>query len=288
MNDDVIQGLAPAALILGLASSCLLLTAACHDDDTRPAPATTPAVTPASAGSTSTRIGGAALAGTGAAPLAGRGAQPVQPVDTKSMPYVSTEIAAVGFDQSNKQQPLPLLLYKGGYASFNVDLVVRPIDIAYDVVEHPLDWPQWRRTPTGLERKVKDEWKPLQYEFECKALPPNSRVNGLFERYVANIVDPSIGGVATRTRYSFRPDGTFASCEAKTTILVTAGSRRNEQTPHTGTYTIDGFTLRLNYQEGGGASFPFFYDPARPTRVWIEKGYYPTTSEKPTELCVLP
>jgi hypothetical protein len=72
-------------------------------------------------------------------------------------PTVSDVIDSVGFDQSKGGFPIPVLLFHGGYASFNVEQIVKPIDIAYDVVEHPSAWPTWRRDAMGIALKYTND-----------------------------------------------------------------------------------------------------------------------------------
>src|SRR5262245_54913143 len=45
-------------------------------------------------------------------------------------PTVSDRIESVGFDDpTNRGEPVPVLLYQGGYANYDPGLVIKPIDI---------------------------------------------------------------------------------------------------------------------------------------------------------------
>jgi hypothetical protein len=203
---------------------------------------------------------------------------------------VSEDIESVAFDQStnNRKEPIPVLLYSGGYASYNASLIVKPIDIAYDVVEHPDDWPAWRRGPEQVELNGGDGWRQVRYAYECKALAKGTRFEGTFERYVENIADPSLGGNVHRTRIRFAKDGTFEFCDATEVIVVVTGTIKNTAEPKAGTYEVDGLTVHLKWTDGTTEDDPLFYDPMRPTRVWLGRAFYENPKAENAEICVKP
>jgi hypothetical protein len=198
-------------------------------------------------------------------------------------PTVSTVIASVGFTQYN-DDPYPVLLFQGGYASYDLDQIVKPIDIADDIVDNPEEWPEWRRGSGGVELKGEDGWETLLYTYECSALPKGTTLSGLFEwSFVSNIGG---GGGASRGRYRFAEDGTFASCEAVKIVTLSGSDTTREE--HKGRYEIDGYKIKFSYDNAASETLPFFYDPTKPKRVWVGKHYYPTPSGSDTALCVEP
>lgn len=196
------------------------------------------------------------------------------------------EIQAVGFDLSN-DAPVPVLLFKAGYASYNAWQIVAPIDIAYDLVEHPMAWPAWRRTSTGVELQNGNGWAALPYKYECSALPKGTTVSGTFEQRTST----TAGTLAARQwvrRYRFTAEGTFESCEAEKTAIVATGSITTKYTQAKGSYEIDGYTLLLKHDDGRLDPRPFFYDPMRPTRLWINRAYLPVPAKDNPAICVAP
>lgn len=184
--------------------------------------------------------------------------------------------------------PEPFLLFKAGYGSFNVEQIVHPIDIAYDLVEHPQAWPAWRRTPQGVERQTANGWLPLTYKYECAPLPEGTTLNGVFEERLSAVVG---GGVASRQwviRYRFSDDGSFEVCDAQKTAIVATGSVKTQYTQAKGTYEIDGYTIRFTRDDGTEVAQPFFFDPNRPTRVWIDRGHFPIPKAANSAICVAP
>ncbi|MFM2418968.1 MAG: hypothetical protein RL385_3691, partial [Pseudomonadota bacterium] len=140
-----------------------------------------------------------------------------------SAPVVSSTVEVVAFERSRAQHPIPVLLFQGGYASYNVGQLVKPIDIAYDVVEHPESWPVWRRTATGLEIEGSSGFVPFDYSYTCSALPRGTTLSGMFE-YTSSTTIGTDAGVFEVERYRFAADGTYESCNMTQTVIVVSGT----------------------------------------------------------------
>lgn len=212
---------------------------------------------------------------------------PLSDPNAAPVPTVSDVIETVGFDQSQGGFPVPVLLFQGGYASFNVEQIVKPIDIAYDVVEHPSEWPAWHRTAMGVELKYSAGWKPLMYKYECASLPKGTTLAGTFQRRTDTVVGSEIA-VQTIARYRFAVDGTFETCKVTTTAIVSPGRVSTDRAALHGTYEIDGYKVRFAYSDGTSTTVPFFYDPMRPTRLWVDREPFPNPTVVETAICVDP
>lgn len=72
-------------------------------------------------------------------------------------------------------------------------------------------------------------------------------------------------------------------------FVLTTGAApiRNATGSRNGTYEVDGYTIRLTYATGGSETFPFFYDPAVPSRVWIGSDHYPVNNPSGA-ICIKP
>jgi hypothetical protein len=198
----------------------------------------------------------------------------------------SKDIGGVGFDQSLGGNPIPVLLFAGGYASFKVEQLVEPIDIEYDIVEHPNNWYEWRRSSSGLELKAAGgAWEPVFYKYECSALAEGTVLSGMFED--SSVATPtSSAGLIQITRYRFGNDGSIQSCTMKKFVIGANVSVEREQ--RQGTYTLDGYVMHATYTNGTRETVPFFFDPARPTRLWMERTHYVVPTEQPSTLCMTP
>lgn len=210
---------------------------------------------------------------------------PAPPGADRVAATVSNVIASVAFDHI-ENRPVPVLLFAGGYASYNVSQIVKPIDIAYDLVEHPASWPLWRRGPMGVELQTPSGWKTLLYKYECGPLPVGTKLAGTFE--VRGSV--TAGAEAARkwvNRYRFAADGTFEYCDMTTTAIVVLGSVETVKTEHRGTYELDGYKVQFALEGAGGGTHALFYDPVRPTRLWLNRAHYTQVADG-TPLCVAP
>lgn len=211
---------------------------------------------------------------------------------THGAPTVSNEIESVGFYDRYDQNavpagpiPTPLLLYKGGLASRNIGLVLNPIDIAYDRVEHPEAWPAWRRGGAGIELETANGWTELHYPFECRPLAKGTKLAGTFQ-YFRDAYVAENAAVKIIDRYRFKDDGTFETCKSTHTVVASSFPIiDNKKEPFEGNYEIDGYKLRLTYDDGTTEQRAFFYDPMRPTRLWLGTAHYPTPTEDISEIC---
>ena len=209
--------------------------------------------------------------------------EPTMPVTPD--PGASNEIESVAFDQSKGGRPIPLLLYPGGYASFNVELATTTVAVAEDILVNPDDWHPWRRTSAGVEIEWSSEWMPVHYRFECAAQRKGTRLSGTYEhRETLNL------GVAvedTVARYRFRPDGTFESCEVKEHV-ASNGFMDRSNVKHSGRYEVSGYSIRFVYADGGGDTLPFFYYSIGKTALWVEKTHFVPQTADDADICVAP
>jgi hypothetical protein len=185
--------------------------------------------------------------------------------------------------------PTPLLLFEGGVASRNVGLVLHPIDVADDIVEHPQDWPAWRRGGAGFELESAAGWMELFYTYECAPLAEGTTLTGTFQFYRDVVLNP-MTTVRTIRRYRFNEDGTFETCETSRTVVVSDFPIiEHDRVPKNGTYEIGGYKIRFDYENEADANTSeesaFFYDPTRPMRLWLGASHYPTPTDGVSEIC---
>ena len=230
--------------------------------------------------------GGAALAGTGGASAGRAGSGGVATSASggrlaqgnvgvpPSVP--SNEPELVAFDRGTSNIPAPLLLFSGGYATFNLDLLLNPVDVASDVAAHPGAWLPWRRGGNGRVEYLTNAWKPVAYNNEYVALERGTRLSGVYEHNFESAGAASV--TEERRRYRFEKDGTFAFCTV-TRKTVINGQWLLDTVERKGTYEIHGYTIQLVDSDGVTSTWPFFYRPEL-TAIW--------TNERPFEIIPTP
>jgi hypothetical protein len=190
----------------------------------------------------------------------------------------------VVFDSGASNIPAPLLLFAAGYASFNLDLLLHPVDVATDVVTHPGAWLEWRRGADRVEYRTSAGWHRVAYNNEYSALPRGTRLAGTYEHTFE-----SAGAAAVteeRRRYRYEEDGTFALCTV-TRKTVINGQWLLDSLERQGTYEIEGYTIRIVDSDGVASTWPFFYRPEL-TSMWTDGRPFAILPSAPDALCVTP
>lgn len=199
-------------------------------------------------------------------------------------------ILSVAFDAkydsriSNGPIPTPVLLLSEGIASFDPSLITVPTDIDYDRQEHPENWPSWRRANGQVQILEQNSWQAMHYPYEVAPLAANTALIGTFEHRRDSAVGTTAAS-AVDFRFRFYANGTYEFCESTIVIIPAIPTIDREYTRESGTYTTDGYTLTLNNTEGGTETMPLFYDPERPTRLWLGVNHYPNPSDNLTDIC---
>jgi hypothetical protein len=203
-------------------------------------------------------------------------------------------IESVAFDATYDSRisdgpiPTPVLLISDGtssIASYNPSIITTPIDIDYDRQEHPEDWPAWRRSNGVAQIQESNGWRQVHYPYEVGALPSGTRLSGTFEHRR----DATVGTTAASSadyRFRFYADGTYESCTSTLVVVPAVPTIKREYTRFRGRYKVDGYTITItNDADSSTSSAPFFYDPERPTRLWIGSDHYPAPSDNLSDIC---
>ena len=116
-----------------------------------------------------------------------------------------------------------------------------------------------------------------------KARRSRAHFNFLSDRAVGDTA-----AVKTIYRFRFKQDGTFETCKSLLTVVPAVPTIQRTYESKTGNYEVDGYKIHLTYNEGGEDLYPFFFDPARPSRLWLGFNYYPTPTNDVPEICMVP
>jgi len=203
-------------------------------------------------------------------------------------PVPTNDIETVGMDDTTDKEPRPVIMFRGGYATYNVRVVTSPVDVATDVVEHPDAWYPWRRTAEGLELQRRNgSWYRLPYKEESQPLVAGSRLDRIYEH--GSVSDVGISAVIQKiTRIEWNADGSWRACDGTKTTIVQTGMWRKETTPSTGKYEINGYTAHITNDDGSEQTVPLFTMVDEPHVIWFKDGPLGAPTELPDAICVTP
>lgn len=201
--------------------------------------------------------------------------------------YIESVALDAAYDRriSNGPIPVPVLLLSDNVASYNTDLLITPTDIDSERVQHPGDWPAWRRTNAGVQILRQNTWTTVYYQDEVAPLAVDARFSGQFEHRRDDILE--IGTTITvDIRYWFYSDGTYATCESGKVVVPGVPGIQRKQEQKSGRYHVDGYRITLsNAADGTSETLPFFYDPQHPTYFWLGSNHYPMPSDNLSSIC---
>lgn len=171
-------------------------------------------------------------------------------------------VESVGMGRAVGGFPVPIWLYRGGWAIHGTDAPLPSREEAFAHFRRNPDlWTEWRRTGFGVELKGNgnQNWNLLYYDYEVGPIMIGSRITGVYG---------AENNVYITAKYKFGYDGTFQYCEY--IPLARSGKRSS------GAYEIvDGYVIRM-----GTSRVSFVHDPFnRPNTLWIDGSPYKRLSE---------
>jgi hypothetical protein len=181
----------------------------------------------------------------------------------------------VGFGGMLTFNPVPIVLFRNGDALRKVDALNEPSGLAAHKLAHPNDWTKWRRSGLGIEIIKKDGWKKITYTKTMDRLPNGFALQGQY-RSLSGAGTLATGGgeaVAAWSNMNFDRKGNFstsrgagASSSSDSGSVVTSGQAPNEY----GRYTINGYTIVLNYANGRSERRMIVTEAADPKAIWLD------------------
>jgi hypothetical protein len=199
-------------------------------------------------------------------------------------PVDSDEVVSVAFLLNSKGEPRPVVLFKGGYATYDESIVTQsPIDAAAHRAANPDSWTEWRRTSGKVDLKTSTGWQLLVTHEEAKPLPKGTPLSQLHESYVGSDLNAN-PVILIRWRYRFHEDGTFDYCKISEIAGTNPDIFSREIDDRAGHYVVDGFKLHLEDANGINDTYSFFYEGPVSQRMWIDGRYY-VLEDGPEEVC---
>jgi hypothetical protein len=212
--------------------------------------------------------GGKTAKGGGATSNALRTADGVQTVgfDTKT---------GIGYGGMLTFNPEPVVLFRNGEALRDAEGLNFAGGLAAHKSANPDDWTKWRRSGSAIEIMKSDGWKKITYTKTMDRLPSGFALQGTY-RSTSGAGSLAIGGgdaVVAWSTMSFDRQGGFssgggagASSSSSAGSVVTSGQAPNSY----GRYSIDGYTLTLNYADGRTERRMIVTEVSDPKVIWLD------------------
>jgi hypothetical protein len=195
----------------------------------------------------------------------------------------SDGIQTVGFDTKTGMgyggmltfNPEPVVLFRNGDALRDAEGLNFAGGLAAHKSANPDDWTKWRRSGAAIEIMKSDGWKKITYTKTMDRLPKGFLLQGSY-RSSSGTGSLATGGgdaVIAWSNMSFDAQGGFlsgrgagASSFSAAGSVVTSGQAPNEH----GRYSINGYTLMLNYADGRTERRMIVTDPANTKAIWLD------------------
>jgi hypothetical protein len=181
----------------------------------------------------------------------------------------------VGYGGMLTFNPVPIVLFRNGDALRDVKGLNADGGIAAHRSAHPDQWTKWRRTGADIQIMTKDGWKKITYTATMDRLPNGYMLQGSY-RSTSGTGNLATGGgdaVIAWSTISFDRQGGFssgggagASSASDGGSVVTSGKAPNEY----GRYSINGYTLTLNYADGRVERRMIVTEAAKPSAIWLD------------------
>lgn len=179
--------------------------------------------------------------------------------------------------------PTPLVLFKSGVALYDMEGLKFESGLAAHKAAHPKDWTTWRRAGGAIEVAGSKGWERITYTKTMDRLPRGFSLAGNYSRMSGggNLAVGGTSAVVVWSNLSFDRAGNFASGGGSgsassaegggsKTSVITSGRAPNRY----GRYSIDGYTLTLNYADGRVERRMIVTEVADPHVIWLDGDGY--------------
>ncbi len=152
----------------------------------------------------------------------------------------------------------PYLLLNDGTFWKKMDVPPMELDVQQSRRNDPKSWGQWKMEGSKIAVMDRTKWTtPVMYL--ARPATAGTKLEGTY-RAVSGGGNTSLGGdvmVMATTNITFSTDGSFESKSGSgaTTSRVSTSSSSTSR----GTYSLDGYTIVLKYQDGRTVRKPFVY-----------------------------
>jgi hypothetical protein len=227
--------------------------------------------------------GGVGIAQGGSAPTGKAAAKPSGAAISSTAIREAEGIQTVGFYTKTGTgyggmltfYPTPVVLFRNGDALKDAEGLNNPGGIAAHRSANPDDWTKWRRNGAAIELMKDGAWDKITYTKTMDRLPNGYTLQGSY-RSTGGGGNLAMGGgdaVVAWSNMSFDRQGGFSSgggagatSSSASGSVVTSGQSANEY----GRYSINGYTLTLNYADGRVERRMIVTEAADPSVIWLD------------------
>jgi len=167
--------------------------------------------------------------------------------------------------------PRPIILFKDGSATTDINFVVRDLDVPTHKSMFPETWTEWKVVDGKVARKKEMNWTSLDFQLKYPPNPSSLTFDDTFE----HLSGATIGETTAFSQRSVRffPDHKviWGSTVGVTGPNVVFGSFPPDQR---GTYQIDGYAIEFKWDDGKTTRSSFVWNEQDPGAVFIAGAGY--------------
>jgi len=167
---------------------------------------------------------------------------------------------------------VPYFLFKDGTATSDVSLVVDYNSVKEHQNKYPKRWFKWRKRSGKYQVKEGSKWVDFAYQDTYASYKSSYRLNRRYKR-----MSGGFGGGSYKL-YEFSKSGRFTSggvvfANSETASGGASVSLVHKNADKQGRYSIDGYVLTLEFDNGDVRHYPFVSDgKGNPDVIWLD-GY---------------
>lgn len=166
------------------------------------------------------------------------------------------------------------ILFKDGTICNDLNVSPYDLDVRKSQESEPKKWGHWKYIGNSIQIQWNSASKPELWDRQWFRMDPgkkSDRLSGYFKSFMA----AGSGAIASMAvnGFTFTPDGHF-SASGSAAVINGIYSRSSSTQALTGTYSIDGYSIELRFDDGRVERKGFYYHT--PTWVGIGNGSYMT------------
>lgn len=177
----------------------------------------------------------------------------------------------IGVGGSPSPTPRPIILFKDGSATTDINFVVRNLDVATHKSMFPNTWTEWKVVDGKVARKSGMDWRPLDFQQKYPPNPSNLALDDAFQHLSGATVGETTAFTQRSVRFFADHKVLWGSVTGVTGPNVVFGSFPPDQR---GTYQIDGYTIEFKWDDGKVTRSSFVWNEQDPGAVFIAGAGY--------------
>ena len=167
--------------------------------------------------------------------------------------------------------PRPIILFKDGSATTDINFVVRGLDVPTHKVMFPDTWTEWKTIDGKVARRNGMSWTALDFQLKY---PPNASSLALDDTFT-HLNGLTIGETTAFTQKSVRFFSDHRVIWGSSAGVIDPNATVASLPPdQRGTYQIDGYTIEFKWDDGKITEASFVWSEQDPGAVFIAGAGY--------------